>query len=188
MLKMVSPVGMLRRIMGMPAVATAGSTLLSLLILLVELKTGPGIRLLVLTVFPVAVVSWFGGFAAGQILAAGIPAAWLVYVIFASGQSWPLADSIVSAAILAAALSTISVLLHLIKSQRTQIRILRGFLPICSFCKKIRTDGGKWEQMESYITRNSEAKFSHSLCPQCREKEYGYLSERGAEDGEPGAG
>ena len=54
----------------------------------------------------------------------------------------------------------------------TDIRRLRGILPICSSCKKIRNDSGYWEQVESYIVDHSEAEFSHGLCPDCVKKLY----------------
>ena len=53
-----------------------------------------------------------------------------------------------------------------------QIKILRGFLPICASCKKIRDDKGYWNQIESYIRKHSEAQFSHSICPECAAKLY----------------
>jgi len=52
------------------------------------------------------------------------------------------------------------------------VKTLSGLLPICSCCKKIRDDKGYWEQLEVYIDRNSEAQFSHSLCPECIPKYY----------------
>ncbi len=63
-----------------------------------------------------------------------------------------------------------------VRKSEEEIQILRGLLPICSSCKKIRNDAGGWEQMESYIARNSEAEFSHGLCPECAEKLYGNQS------------
>jgi hypothetical protein len=53
-----------------------------------------------------------------------------------------------------------------------EIKILRGFLPICASCKKIRDDKGYWTQMEAYIRDHSEAEFSHGICPECVEKLY----------------
>jgi hypothetical protein len=47
------------------------------------------------------------------------------------------------------------------------LRVLRGLIPICGHCKKIRDDGGYWMQVESYIEERSEAEFTHGLCPQC---------------------
>ena len=52
----------------------------------------------------------------------------------------------------------------------TQINTLNGMLPICSSCKKIRDDDGYWQQLESYISKHSGAKFSHSLCKECAEE------------------
>ncbi len=53
-----------------------------------------------------------------------------------------------------------------------EIKILRGIVPICSFCKKIRDEEGNWTEVESYVSRHSEAKFSHSLCPKCQKEHY----------------
>lgn len=47
------------------------------------------------------------------------------------------------------------------------IKTLRGIVPICSGCKKIRDDQGYWSQVEAYITKHSEARFTHGLCPEC---------------------
>jgi len=50
------------------------------------------------------------------------------------------------------------------------IKHLTGLLPICSYCKRIRSDHDYWEQLESYITEHSGAQFSHGICPACLEK------------------
>lgn len=52
------------------------------------------------------------------------------------------------------------------------MKILRGLLPICAHCKKVRDDAGYWKQIETYIRDRSEAEFSHSICPECFEKHY----------------
>jgi AmiR/NasT family two-component response regulator len=54
----------------------------------------------------------------------------------------------------------------------SEIKTLRGILPICASCKKIRDDKGYWNQIESYICKHSEAKFSHSICLECAKKLY----------------
>lgn len=54
-------------------------------------------------------------------------------------------------------------------------KVLRGLLPICAHCKKVRDDGGYWTRIEDYISRHSEADFSHGYCPDCVEKHYGEL-------------
>ena len=52
---------------------------------------------------------------------------------------------------------------------------LQGLLPICSNCKKVRNDDGYWQQIESYVTDHSAAKFSHGICPECMVKLYGKI-------------
>lgn len=54
----------------------------------------------------------------------------------------------------------------------SEVRTLRGFLPICSSCKKIRDDSGYWNRIETYIRQHSDAEFSHSICPDCAAKLY----------------
>ena len=49
------------------------------------------------------------------------------------------------------------------------VKQLGGLLPICSYCKKIRDDQNYWQQVEAYVGKHSDAKFSHSICPQCYE-------------------
>lgn len=47
------------------------------------------------------------------------------------------------------------------------VKRLHGLLPICSYCKRVRTDGNDWEQLESYISEHTDAQFSHGVCPPC---------------------
>jgi len=54
----------------------------------------------------------------------------------------------------------------------TEIRTLHGLLPICASCKKIRSGGGAWEEVEIYVHKNTEARFTHCICPECFEKLY----------------
>ena len=48
-----------------------------------------------------------------------------------------------------------------------KIKTLRGLIPICASCKKIRSDKGYWQQLEEYLTEHSEADFTHGFCPEC---------------------
>ena len=54
----------------------------------------------------------------------------------------------------------------------SEIKTLRGILPLCSFCKKVRDDKGYWEQVDVYIDKYSEADISHGICPECLKKHY----------------
>jgi CheY-like chemotaxis protein len=51
----------------------------------------------------------------------------------------------------------------------SNVKQLRGLVPICSYCKRIRGDDQYWQQVESYITNHSDAQFSHGICPACFE-------------------
>jgi sigma-B regulation protein RsbU (phosphoserine phosphatase) len=51
-----------------------------------------------------------------------------------------------------------------------EVKVLRGFIPICASCKKIRNDRGYWQLVEAYIREHSEAEFSHGICPDCIKK------------------
>ena len=59
-----------------------------------------------------------------------------------------------------------------LKEALSKVKILSGFLPICSFCKKIRDDKGYWNQIETYIGNHSEAEFTHGICPRCAKRLY----------------
>ncbi len=56
-----------------------------------------------------------------------------------------------------------------------RIQTLRGLIPICSCCKKMRDDGGYWQEVEQYVASRSEADFSHSYCPACSDAEIARL-------------
>lgn len=53
-----------------------------------------------------------------------------------------------------------------------EIKTLRGIIPICANCKRIKDDGGYWQQVEDYISNNSDAAFSHCICQDCMKKLY----------------
>jgi len=59
-----------------------------------------------------------------------------------------------------------------LRRAQEEIKALQGIIPICSFCKKIRDDKGYWDQIETYISKHSEALFSHSVCPDCVKEYY----------------
>jgi DNA-binding response OmpR family regulator len=49
----------------------------------------------------------------------------------------------------------------------SKVKQLRGLLPICSYCKRIRSDENYWEQVDSFVAQHSDAQFSHGICPTC---------------------
>jgi hypothetical protein len=57
-------------------------------------------------------------------------------------------------------------------------KVLAGFIPICASCKQVRVEPDRWVQVESYVGDHSEAQFSHTICPPCRERLYPGLGKR----------
>jgi PAS domain S-box-containing protein len=58
-------------------------------------------------------------------------------------------------------------LVRVLQAALAEVKTLRGILPICANCKRVRTDTGAWEQIESYVRDHTDAEFSHGLCPAC---------------------
>ncbi|WP_300667279.1 hypothetical protein [Desulfoluna sp.] len=59
-----------------------------------------------------------------------------------------------------------------LQNSLNEIKTLRGILPLCSFCKKIRDDEGYWEQVDVYIHQHLNAEISHGICPDCMKINY----------------
>ncbi|MGE0084724.1 MAG: response regulator [Desulfococcaceae bacterium] len=59
-----------------------------------------------------------------------------------------------------------------LKNAAAQIKTLRGLIPICAGCKKIRNDQGYWEQIEIYIREHADVSFTHGICPDCKLRLY----------------
>ncbi|MBI1922361.1 MAG: hypothetical protein HYS23_14900 [Geobacter sp.] len=53
-----------------------------------------------------------------------------------------------------------------------QVKTLSGLLPICAWCKKIRDPEGKWNEIEEYVQHHTDADFTHSICPECRKRNF----------------
>ncbi|WP_168203260.1 HAMP domain-containing protein [Oceanispirochaeta crateris] len=63
-----------------------------------------------------------------------------------------------------------------LKKTLNEVKSLRAIIPICSYCKNIRNDQGYYEEIESYFSKNSDADFSHTICPDCMEKHFPGMS------------
>jgi hypothetical protein len=57
-------------------------------------------------------------------------------------------------------------------SALSEVKVLRGLLPICAACKKIRDEHGTWTAVEAYVSNRSEAEFTHGMCPDCLREHY----------------
>jgi PAS domain S-box-containing protein len=65
-----------------------------------------------------------------------------------------------------------------LEAVREKAKILQGLLPICASCKKIRDAKGTWTQLEAYIAEQSEANFTHGICPECMARLYPEIDNR----------
>lgn len=68
-----------------------------------------------------------------------------------------------------------------LQEAQRNIRILGGLLPVCAHCKRIRDEAGSWRNMEEYISRHTEAEFSHGICPECLPRHYPEFAGRNPE-------
>src|SRR5262249_45737087 len=60
-------------------------------------------------------------------------------------------------------------LLRQLQTALAEVRTLQAYLPICSYCKSIRTDGNYWQSVEVYLSKRTRTQFSHGICPACLE-------------------
>ena len=127
-------------------------------------------------VIPIILAAWYSGTWAAVGLAIAVPVFRLLLLVM-PGRSEPgigslaLATSLRGVVIIILAL-WFSRLAEFERALQRRVKVLEGLLPICSFCKKIRNEAGEWERLEGYISRRSEAEFSHGVCPSCTAAHY----------------
>ena len=145
-------------------------------ILAVDFFTGPYVQVAILFVFPVALAAWSQGKIWGVVAAVALPLARLpvFYLVWHVPSSWAL--EFVDTAIDVVVLIAMVQIIDYVAQKRREILVLEGMLPICLFCKRIRDESGGWQQLESYIAERSEAKFTHTFCPECGRVHYGNLA------------
>jgi hypothetical protein len=144
-------------------------------ILGLDYLAGPDVALPYLFLIPVGLAAHYNGRFWGVTLAIILPLTRFCFH-FTWEDPYSLWDMTLNIAIRTAILVGAAILIDRVTRQSREIRVLRGFLPICSFCKKIRAPDQQWHPLETYITEHSEAKFSHGFCPECGRKYYGDLS------------
>jgi hypothetical protein len=57
-----------------------------------------------------------------------------------------------------------------LQNSQEKVRQLRGLLPICAWCRRIRDDDGYWHEIEVYVRNHSKAEFTHGLCSECERR------------------
>jgi len=94
---------------------------------------------------------------------------YLKHIIFTSLSMWEShIVTVIYSTVIAAIISYL--VMNKLRALNLKVKTLRGLLPICSHCKKIRDDKGYWNQIEKYIHEHSEADFTHGICPECAKK------------------
>jgi len=151
------------------------------IILAVDYFVGSFVQFPVFFLLPVLFAAWYGGKSWGIAFAVTLP---LIRFYFSTVWDSPgtLIDSMVSAVNRIIVFTLIAVLADRVASQtrelKREVQQLEGLLPICSHCKKIKSEDGRWTMMERYISDHSQAEFSHGICPDCLEKHYPEISQR----------
>lgn len=145
---------------------------LALTMLGLDFLTGPYVQVAILFVFPIALATWSHGRLWGSVVAVALPVSRLpfFYMVWNASRPWPL--EAVDTGIDVLVLLALAWVVDYIRRQRREINVLQGMLPICGFCKRIRDESGSWLQLERYIADRSEAKFTHTFCPECGRKHY----------------
>ena len=144
-------------------------------IFLFDLSVPLGVGAPILYVAPVALVAlWSSPKESRYVLmvASGCTLAMVVGLLLSSSSGIPLWTAVLNRA-MAGVVVWITVALSLLRKRvEEEIKVLRGLLPICSFCKRIHDDHGYWKNLEAYIAAHSHADFSHGLCPDCGLRHY----------------
>jgi len=69
-------------------------------------------------------------------------------------------------------------LISALREALNSIKVLKGLIPVCAWCKKARNDKGYWDNLENYIREHSEADFTHGICPECLDKAFSEMDDR----------
>ena len=152
----------------------AYSIVLAAVIALLDYLVAPSVEFPGLFLMPVLFAAWYGG------LAWAIPFALypFVHVVNLSLRGTgpdEIYAAMITAAVRAVLLLPISYWIASVASSERALKqenaLLRGLLPICSYCKKIRDGEGDWQALEKYIEERSDATFTHGICETCAARE-----------------
>jgi hypothetical protein len=147
---------------------------LAALLLGADFLTGPAIQFPILFLAPIALAAVYSGRRWGLILAIGMPIVLFGFRTYWGGDIVTVA-AVVNAGIRIVVLAAFAVLVGSAVRARAlsrEVRMLKGILPICSFCNRIHTKDDHWVRVDTYVSEHSEAQFSHGLCPECARKHY----------------
>jgi hypothetical protein len=149
---------------------------LGVLILWADFVTGPAAAFPVAYVLPVIFAAWYSGKMAAIGLACAVPVLRILLLLWSPNQQGDLVSLVLATLFRGTVVLLIALwfarLADFERDLSRQVKVLEGMLPICAFCKSIRNESGQWENLEAFISRRSEAEFSHGVCPSCGETHY----------------
>lgn len=125
---------------------------------------------------PVILAAWYSGMWPAVSLAIAFPVLRLLFLVMPAAPPEGMAALALATAFRGVVIVFLALwfarLAEFERALQRRVNVLEGMLPICSFCKNIRNDAGEWERMEAFISRRSDAEFSHGVCPTCNDKHY----------------
>jgi K+-sensing histidine kinase KdpD len=138
--------------------------------------TSQSVNFPVVYVIPIILAAWYSGKWPAVALAIAVPLFRLWFLVMPNRPAQGMGALALATALRGAVIIFLALwfarLAEFERSLERRVRVLEGLLPVCAFCKNIRNDAGEWERMEAYISRRSEAEFSHGICPSCAETHY----------------
>jgi hypothetical protein len=163
-----------------------------LIIGIIDYLTGYEIGMGVFYLLPIGLLSWFINRKAGIVMAV-ISAATIITADISAGKV--IQNYFIDFWNLFVHFSFFTIVVYLVYQEKVssdknemlevrlqkaldEIKTLSGLLPICSSCKKICDSGDCWKQLELYVSENINAKFNHSICPECKENLYPEFAEK----------
>jgi hypothetical protein len=153
---------------------------LTALTLLADYVTGPEIQFPLIYLVCIYFAARYSGLGWAVFFAVSMAAARTTFEVIWGDYalSYP---TMINGLTLLIVLNLVAVLVHRTTAQQAElsreVKTLKGLLPICSFCKRIRGGDNSWQGIEQYFSSNSAAQFIHSICPECMKEHYGDLTE-----------
>lgn len=154
-----------------------------IVLLLLDIVTGPYLMFPILFVAPVALAAWFVNARLAYLLAVVLPLGRFGVAAMLEHHQIPEGYAAMNAVIRIIVLVSFGYLVSRTARQtrelQKEVTLLQGILHMCMFCKRIRDEKKGWEPLEDYISQHSEADFSHGLCPECALQHYGKVISTG---------
>jgi hypothetical protein len=146
--------------------------------LFLDYATGPVIQFPLIFIFPVMLAGWFNGkwWGLGFAVVLSLCRFYFSMIWEPQFEFYTTTGGLINLGIRLVTLSVLALLMDKMAQQTREIRVLKGLLPVCSFCKKIRDESQDWQPIESFISQRSEADFTHTVCPECAKKHYPNIS------------